>query len=104
VASVALRKEATGATGAFVGDVLACAKRDLKAGEVLDGEGGFTVYGKLMPATKSLRMSGLPIGLAHRLTLKNGIQAGQIVTWNDVDYDATQTAIRIRQRMEAEFK
>jgi predicted homoserine dehydrogenase-like protein len=104
VASVALRKEATGSTGAFIGDVLACAKRDLKAGEVLDGEGGFTVYGKLMPAAASLRMNALPIGLAHRLTLKNSIRAGQIVTWNDVDYDATQSAIRIRRLMEAEFK
>jgi predicted homoserine dehydrogenase-like protein len=101
VASVALRKEAT---GAFVGDVLACAKRDLKTGEVLDGEGGFTVYGKLMPAAESLRTCALPIGLAHRLTLRNNIGAGQIVTWNDVDYDATQFAIRIRRLMEAEFK
>jgi predicted homoserine dehydrogenase-like protein len=49
-------------------------------------------------------MSALPIGLAHRLTLRNGIRAGQIVTWNDVDYDATQSAIRIRRLMEAEFK
>jgi predicted homoserine dehydrogenase-like protein len=104
VASVALRKEATGATGAFVGDVLACAKRDLKAGEVLDGEGGFTVYGKLMPAAESLRKGALPIGLAHHLTLRNTIRAGQIVTWSDVDYDATQSAIRIRRLMEAEFK
>jgi predicted homoserine dehydrogenase-like protein len=104
VANVVLRKEATGATGVFVGDVVACTKRDLVAGEVLDGEGGFTVYGKLMPAAESLRMSALPIGLAHRLTLKNSIRAGQIVTWNDVDYDATQSAIRIRRLMEAECK
>jgi predicted homoserine dehydrogenase-like protein len=104
VASVALRKDATGATGAVVGEVLACAKRDLNAGEMLDGEGGFTVYGKLMPAADSLHMSALPIGLAHRLTLKNNIRAGQIVTWNDVDYDATHSAIRIRRLMEAEFK
>lgn len=49
-------------------------------------------------------MSALPIGLAHHLTLKNSIRAGQIVTWNDVDYDATHSAIRIRRLMEAEFK
>lgn len=104
VASVALRQEATGATGAFVGDVVACAKRDLLAGEVLDGEGGFTVYGKLMPATESLRISALPIGLAHKLPLKNTIKSGQIVTWMDVKHDTNQEAIQIRRRMEAEFK
>lgn len=104
VASVALRKEATGATGAFVGDVVACAKRDLAVGEVLDGEGGFTVYGKLMPAAESLSKNALPIGLAHKLPLKNTIKAGQIVTWMDVRYDANQEAIQIRRKMEAEFK
>lgn len=104
VASVALRKEATGATGAFVGDVVACAKRDLAAGEVLDGEGGFTVYGKLMPAAESLSNNALPIGLAHKLPLKNSMKAGQIVTWMDVKYDADHDAIQIRRQMEAEFK
>jgi len=104
VASVALRKEATGATGAFIGDVVACAKRDLAVGEVLDGEGGFTVYGKLMPAAESMSNNALPIGLAHKLSLKNTIKAGQIVTWMDVRYDAGQEAIQIRRRMEAEFK
>jgi predicted homoserine dehydrogenase-like protein len=104
VASAALRKEATGATGAFKGDVVACAKRDLAVGEILDGEGGFTVYGKLIPATESLHTGLLPIGLAHKLTLKNAIRAGQIVTWDDVHYDANHSAIRIRRLMEAEFK
>jgi predicted homoserine dehydrogenase-like protein len=104
VASVALRKEATGATGAFRGDVVACAKRTLAVGEVLDGEGGFTAYGKLMPATESLRIDALPIGLAHQLTLKNAIQAGQPITWKDVAYDPNHHAIRIRRLMEAEFK
>lgn len=104
VASVALRKEATGATGAFRGDVVACAKRNLTVGEVLDGEGGFTAYGKLMPATESLHIDALPIGLAHQLTLKNAIQAGQPITWKDVAYDPNHHAIRIRRLMEAEFK
>jgi predicted homoserine dehydrogenase-like protein len=104
VASVALRKEATGATTAFKGDAVACAKRDLALGEVLDGEGGFTAYGKLMPATESLRIGALPIGLAHQLTLKNAIRAGQTITWKDVVYDSNHHAIRIRKLMEAEFK
>ncbi|MGE3928509.1 MAG: NAD(P)H-dependent oxidoreductase, partial [Lautropia sp.] len=50
VASVGLRREPTGSALAWHAVVVATAKRDLKAGEVLDGEGGFRVYGKLMPA------------------------------------------------------
>ena len=50
VASVALRKEPTGAPIAFNSDVVATAKRGLKQGEILDGEGGFCVWGKQIPA------------------------------------------------------
>jgi len=103
VASVALRREATGATRSFRGDVVATAKRDLKSGEVLDGEGGFTVWGRLMPATDSLREGGLPIGLAHKVTLRRGIAAGEIVRWSDVTADETAEAVRIRREMERRF-
>ena len=63
-----LRREPTGQPRAFVADVVATAKRALAAGEALDGEGGYTVYGKLMPASLSVAMRGLPLGLAHGLT------------------------------------
>ena len=54
---------------------IATAKRDLKVGEVLDGEGGYTVFGKLFPAKKSLQLGSLPLGLAHRLKLEaSGLQ------------------------------
>jgi predicted homoserine dehydrogenase-like protein len=61
------------------------AKRDLRAGEMLDGEGGYTVWGKLMPAAASLKAGALPIGLAHRLKLKNDIAHGAVVRWSDVE-------------------
>ncbi|MEL6197266.1 MAG: Gfo/Idh/MocA family oxidoreductase, partial [Pseudomonadota bacterium] len=77
ILSAALLGKATGATLAFEGDVVATAKRDLKAGEVLDGEGGYTVWGKLYPAQRSLELGGLPIGLAHGVRLSNDIAAGQ---------------------------
>ena len=64
VASVALRGEPTGAPIGFRSDVVAVAKRALKKGEMLDGEGGFMVWGKQVPAPKSLAMGGLPLGLA----------------------------------------
>lgn len=103
VASVGLRGEATGAPVCWRGDVVATAKRDLSAGEVLDGEGGFTVYGKLLPAVESLRLGGLPLGLAHGLRLKNPVRAGQAVGWKDVNYDEASLAVRCRREMEVAF-
>ncbi|MBK7237938.1 MAG: Gfo/Idh/MocA family oxidoreductase [Sterolibacteriaceae bacterium] len=103
VASVGLRREATGAATGWRSDVVATAKRDLAVGEVLDGEGGYTVYGRLMPAADSLAAGGLPIGLAHRVSLNNAVAAGEPVRWPDVDIDPTSLAVRVRREMEAEF-
>ncbi|MGX7707368.1 NAD(P)H-dependent oxidoreductase [Methylobacterium sp. Gmos1] len=104
VASIAVRGEPTGATRGFSGDVVATAKRDLKASERLDGEGGYTVYGKLMPAADSLRAGGLPIGLAHGLTLTRPVAAGRPVSWNDVSFAADDPVIRFRREMEDVFR
>jgi predicted homoserine dehydrogenase-like protein len=100
VASIGLRNEPTGAPVAFNADVVATAKRDLKAGEMLDGEGGFTVFGKLMPAAKSLSLGGLPLGLAHKVKLRNPVKAGTAVIWRDVEIDESQLAVRVRREME----
>lgn len=103
ILSAALLGKPTGSTLSFDADVAATAKRDLAIGERLDGEGGSTVWGKLLPARTSLARGALPIGLAHGVTLKNGIAAGQIVTWEDVDIDETADAVRIRREMEQRF-
>jgi predicted homoserine dehydrogenase-like protein len=102
VASVGLRGEATGCPTGFRGDVVAVAKRDLKNGETLDGEGGYTVYGRLMPAPDSLACNGLPIGLAHGVKLKQAVARGNIVTWRDIAA-LDSYAAQIRREMEAEF-
>ena len=73
------------------------------AGESLDGEGGFTVYGKLLPARTSLEAGALPIGLAQGVTLKRAVGAGEIVGCNDVECDPTLEAVRARREMEARF-
>jgi predicted homoserine dehydrogenase-like protein len=101
VASALLRHEPTGAATAWRGDVVATAKRDLAEGEILDGEGGYTVYGKLMPAAASVAAGCLPLGLAHQLRLTRGIAAGQPVRWADVDFDAASEAVRLRREMES---
>src|SRR5437899_1971749 len=103
VASVGLRGEATGSATCFNADVVAMAKRDLRVGEVLDGEGGYTVWGKLLPAQKSLAIGGLPLGLAHGVKLARPIAGGQSLTWSDVVIDDKLPAYAIRREMEALF-
>ncbi len=103
VASVALRGEPTGAAIGMNADVIATAKRDLKAGEMLDGEGGYTVHGKLLPAEKSMAMGGLPLGLAHDLKLIRNVAAGQSLTWADVYADESLVAYKFRREMEQLF-
>ena len=103
VASVGLRGEATGAATCFNADVVATAKRDLAAGESLDGEGGYTVWGKLLPAATSLELGGLPLGLAHNVKLVRAVPQGEALVWNDVAIDEGLPAYRTRREMEALF-
>jgi predicted homoserine dehydrogenase-like protein len=103
VASVALRGEPTGAPIMFQSDVAATAKRDLKAGEILDGEGGFCVWGKQTPAATSLEQGYLPLGLASEARLLNDIAAGERLRWTDVALDRNDPAVRLRRAMEAGF-
>jgi predicted homoserine dehydrogenase-like protein len=104
VASVALRKEATGVAHCWNADVVATAKRDLKPGEILDGEGGYTVWGKLLPAQKSVAMGGLPLGLAHDIKVIRPVKKGQSLSWDDVAVDTSTHAYKIRQELESQFK
>jgi predicted homoserine dehydrogenase-like protein len=103
VASVALRKEPTGTPTGFRSDVIATAKRDLKQGEMLDGEGGFCVWGKQTPAQRSMHDGLLPLGLAHGVKLLRDVAQGQPLTWDDVDNDANDIAVKLRREMEAMF-
>ena len=103
VASVGLRGEATGAATCFNADVVATAKRDLAPGEMLDGEGGYTVWGKLLPASASLTLGGLPLGLAHGVKLLRPVRQGDPLTWSDVAIDAQLPAYKTRREMEASF-
>ena len=103
VASVGLRGEATGVASCFNADVVATAKRDLAAGELLDGEGGYTVWGKLLPSSTSLALGGLPLGLAHNVKLVRAVRQGEALKWNDVAIDEDLPAYRTRREMEALF-
>ena len=99
VASTALREEATGQPKGFYSDVAAVAKRPLVKGENLDGEGGFCVWGKQLPAAYSLAQNALPLGLAADLRLRNDVDVGDILTFDDVEIDNADEALRARQDM-----
>jgi predicted homoserine dehydrogenase-like protein len=100
VLNAALRGESTGTARQWRGDVAAVAKRALKAGEMLDGEGGYTVYGKLIPVPRSLAERALPIGLAHRVRLTRDVAPGSIVRTSDVALDETSPGLKLRHEME----
>ena len=104
IASAALRGEATGAPICFNSDVVATAKRDLKAGETLDGEGGFCVWGRQTPAKTSLAEGYLPLGLAHKVKLVRDLAQGERLRWSDVDHDPADAAVRVRREMEDAFR
>ncbi|MGV8938547.1 MAG: NAD(P)H-dependent oxidoreductase [Allorhizobium sp.] len=99
VLSAVLRKEPTGSSKEYRGDAVATAKCDLKAGDMLDGEGGFAVWANAIPASKSRALDALPIGLAHNVRLKNAIAKDQVVRFSDVELvnDADIVALRTEQ-------
>ncbi len=101
ILSAALRGEATGTSERFVADVVAVAKADIGAGEMLDGEGGYKVRGRLMPARESLAIGALPIGLASGVMTTRAIAKGEVIGWGDVMIDETQEPVRLRRAMEA---
>jgi predicted homoserine dehydrogenase-like protein len=102
VLNVALRGEPTGSCKAWRGDAVAVSKRALKAGETLDGEGGYTVYAKLIPAERSLKLNALPIGLAHHVKMLRDISAGEILSAADVALDGNLQAVKLRRAMETQ--
>lgn len=103
VASVALRGEPTGSPIVFNSDVATTAKRALKAGEMLDGEGGACVWGKQTPAQDSIKAGYLPLGLSNNVKLKRDVEEGECLTWSDVEIDADDPAVSFRREMEAAF-
>ena len=103
VAAVGLRRESTGAAVCFNADVVATAKRDLQPGEILDGEGGYTVWGKLLPAQKSIAFGELPLGLARGTKLVRAVKAGVPIAWRDIAIDEALPALKVRRDMEALF-
>jgi predicted homoserine dehydrogenase-like protein len=100
VASAVLDGEDTGSAREFRADVVAVAKRDLARGEILDGEGGATVWGRLAPAARSVSQRALPLGLASGVRLKRDIARGAVLTRADVDLDDDDPVVALRATLE----
>jgi predicted homoserine dehydrogenase-like protein len=102
IAAASLREESTGTPREFRSDVVATAKKPLKQGDMLDGEGGYCAYGKLMRAEDSLVHGALPIGLAHKVKVVRPVAQGATIKWDDVAV-AEDDAVRFRREMERNF-
>lgn len=76
----------------FEANVFSYAKIDLKAGETLDGLGGYKCYGFIENTTPSIEPDGLPILLAENVTLKRDIKKNQRITMNDINYNPKSPA------------
>jgi predicted homoserine dehydrogenase-like protein len=100
VASAVLRGEATGSAEGFMADVASVAKRDLKPGEVLDGEGGYSVFGRLIRADESLSKRYLPMGLSRGAKMIKPVAKDSFVTYGDAEMDENTLAFRVRKTLE----
>lgn len=103
IASAVLRGEATGHPTGFRGDVVTTTKKAVAPGDVLDGEGGYTVFGKLAPARTSLERGALPLGLSLGAKVVRPVAKGDVITWGDVEVDPSIEAVALRKDLEREF-
>jgi homoserine dehydrogenase len=94
--SIALDNRATGFTKNYNADVASYAKKDLKVGEKLDGEGGFCARGKLITSQKSKDEKILPLGLTDNAILKKNINKDQVIRLDDVELNLPQEVIEAR--------
>jgi predicted homoserine dehydrogenase-like protein len=94
--AIALDQKATGQTINYNADVAAYAKKDLKAGDRLDGEGGFCARGKLITSKKSKQENILPLGLTDNAVLKKDINKDEVIKINDVELNLPKEVIEAR--------
>ncbi len=94
--SIALENKATGFTKYYNAEVASYAKKNLKAGERLDGEGGFCVRGKLINSKKSKEEKILPLGLTNGAIVKKDIKKDEVIKLTDIELDLPKEVIYAR--------
>jgi predicted homoserine dehydrogenase-like protein len=86
-----------------VADVMSVAKKDLKAGDVLERFGGYTSYGVMELAPIARDLNALPVGLSPDARIIKPVKKGEIITWDDVDMDESSTVVRLRREQDELF-
>ncbi len=84
-------------------EVVATAKRALRAGEVLDGPGGYTCYGRCENAELVRAQRLLPMGVAEGCRVRKDILQDAVLTYDDVDLPEGRLVDRLRAEQEAYF-
>jgi len=83
-----------------VADSMTVAKKDLAKGEILDDFGGYTFHGIIEKAHIAQELNALPVGLAPNARITTPINKGQIITWDHVQLDETQTVVKLRRQQD----
>jgi predicted homoserine dehydrogenase-like protein len=98
IASIAVRGEPTGAPEAgFVGEVGCATRQAMRAGALIDGEGGYAVYGTIAPAERSRREKLVPMGLSQGCKLVRDVPADHWITEADVAFDESSFLWKLRR-------
>ena len=84
--------------GGLVSEVITIAKKDMKAGEKLDGIGGYTVYGSVEVYETAKEANALPVGLITKnTTLTKDVKKGDVITYDMVQLDETSFILQLRR-------
>jgi predicted homoserine dehydrogenase-like protein len=104
IANVVLRGEATGAPVAGpIGETVCATRKAMRAGEIIDGEGGYAAYGLLTTARRAQQERLVPMGLATGLRLKRDVPADHPISENDVEFDETSQVWKLRREQDRIF-
>ena len=90
-------------TEGIVTEVITIAKKDLKAGDILDGIGGYTVYGSLEEYEKAKVENLVPIGLIENAKVLKDIKKGETINYNMVKLDTSTEIYKLRERQNKEI-
>ena len=83
-----------------VAESMTVAKKDLVRGDLLDDFGGYTYHGMIEKAGTAKQLNALPVGLAPHAEITQAVEKGQIITWDHVKLDETQTVLKLRRQQD----
>jgi predicted homoserine dehydrogenase-like protein len=105
VASVVLEGEPTGAPSyGPLAEVVCATRGPMKAGELIDGEGGYAAYGTVVSGERARRERLVPMGLATGLKLNHDVGADHPIGEADVTWDESSFIWKLRREQEQLFK